>query len=167
MTGAAPVAGSLSTSLEGVYPDGCIWMNKSLRVALGSVSETQGGNKMIGTDRSRSCVLCEEHVLAVTSRRNDHPDRCPLIPSLYTVICAAKGVVTTPLAAQITVICTLSPILIIAPMLTLLLAFLIRPPGTLCGGTLLHKGFYGLLALIPTPSPSQFLCGDLNQTMGY
>ncbi|KAH8992384.1 hypothetical protein EDB92DRAFT_1987736 [Lactarius akahatsu] len=33
------------------------------------------------------------------------------------------------------------------------------PPGTLRGGTLLHKGFYDLLALIPTPSPSRFLWG--------
>ena len=31
------------------------------------------------------------------------------------------------------------------------------PPGTLHGGTLLHKGFYELLVLIPTPSPSRFL----------
>lgn len=30
------------------------------------------------------------------------------------------------------------------------------PPATLRGGTLLHKGFYDLLALIPTPSPSRF-----------
>ena len=47
-----------------------------------------------------------------------------------------------------------------------------RPPGpnlpvdeerpaaaTLRGGTLLHNGFYDLLALIPTPSPSRFLWG--------
>jgi protein-serine/threonine kinase len=33
------------------------------------------------------------------------------------------------------------------------------PAGTLRGGTLLHKGFYDLLALIPTPSPSRFLWG--------
>lgn len=31
------------------------------------------------------------------------------------------------------------------------------PTATLRGGTLLHKGFYDLLALIPTPSPSRFL----------
>ncbi|TRM69454.1 kinase-like domain-containing protein [Schizophyllum amplum] len=30
---------------------------------------------------------------------------------------------------------------------------------TLAGGTLLHKGFYDLLAMIPTPSPSRFLLG--------
>jgi protein-serine/threonine kinase len=30
---------------------------------------------------------------------------------------------------------------------------------TLRGGTLLHKGFYDLLAMIPTPSPSRFLWG--------
>uniref|UniRef100_D8Q901 non-specific serine/threonine protein kinase n=1 Tax=Schizophyllum commune (strain H4-8 / FGSC 9210) TaxID=578458 RepID=D8Q901_SCHCM len=30
---------------------------------------------------------------------------------------------------------------------------------TLPGGTLLHKGFYDLLAMIPTPSPSRFLLG--------
>ncbi len=34
-----------------------------------------------------------------------------------------------------------------------------RPSATLRGGTLLHKGFYDLLALIPTPSPSRFLWG--------
>jgi len=34
-----------------------------------------------------------------------------------------------------------------------------RPAATLRGGTLLHKGFYDLLALIPTPSPSRFLWG--------
>ena len=33
------------------------------------------------------------------------------------------------------------------------------PPATLRGSTLLHKGFYDLLALIPTPSPSRFLWG--------
>jgi protein-serine/threonine kinase len=33
------------------------------------------------------------------------------------------------------------------------------PIATLRGGTLLHKGFYDLLALIPTPSPSRFLWG--------
>jgi protein-serine/threonine kinase len=33
------------------------------------------------------------------------------------------------------------------------------PAATLRGGTLLHKGFYDLLALIPTPSPSRFLWG--------
>jgi protein-serine/threonine kinase len=33
------------------------------------------------------------------------------------------------------------------------------PTATLRGGTLLHKGFYDLLALIPTPSPSRFLWG--------
>jgi protein-serine/threonine kinase len=33
------------------------------------------------------------------------------------------------------------------------------PPATLRGGTLLHKGFYDLLALIPTPSPSRFFWG--------
>jgi protein-serine/threonine kinase len=30
-----------------------------------------------------------------------------------------------------------------------------EPPTTLPGGTLLHKGFYDLLAMIPTPSPSR------------
>ena len=34
-----------------------------------------------------------------------------------------------------------------------------RPAATLRGGTLLHNGFYDLLALIPTPSPSRFLWG--------
>jgi protein-serine/threonine kinase len=34
------------------------------------------------------------------------------------------------------------------------------PPGTLRGSTLSHKGFYDLLALIPTPSPSRFLWGE-------
>ena len=34
-----------------------------------------------------------------------------------------------------------------------------RPAATLRGGTLLHKGFYDLLALIPTPSPSRLLWG--------
>jgi protein-serine/threonine kinase len=34
-----------------------------------------------------------------------------------------------------------------------------RPAATLGGGTLLHKGFYDLLALIPTPSPSRILWG--------
>jgi protein-serine/threonine kinase len=34
-----------------------------------------------------------------------------------------------------------------------------QPAATLRGGTLLHKGFYDLLALIPTPSPSRFLWG--------
>ncbi|KAI0000573.1 kinase-like protein [Russula vinacea] len=34
------------------------------------------------------------------------------------------------------------------------------PAATLRGGTLLHKGFYDLLALIPTPSPSRFLWGE-------
>lgn len=34
-----------------------------------------------------------------------------------------------------------------------------EPPSTLPGGTLLHKGFYDLLSLIPTPSPSRFLQG--------
>ncbi|KAI0268802.1 kinase-like protein [Gloeopeniophorella convolvens] len=33
------------------------------------------------------------------------------------------------------------------------------PHATLRGGTLLHKGFYDLLALIPTPSPSRFIWG--------
>ncbi|KAI0051243.1 kinase-like protein [Auriscalpium vulgare] len=33
------------------------------------------------------------------------------------------------------------------------------PPSTLRGGTLLHKGFYDLLAMIPTPSPSRLLWG--------
>jgi hypothetical protein len=33
------------------------------------------------------------------------------------------------------------------------------PAATLRGGTILHKGFYDLLALIPTPSPSRFLWG--------
>jgi protein-serine/threonine kinase len=34
-----------------------------------------------------------------------------------------------------------------------------EPTTTLRGGTLLHKGFYDLLALIPTPSPSRFFWG--------
>ena len=34
-----------------------------------------------------------------------------------------------------------------------------QPAATLRGGTLLHKGFYDLLALIPTPSPSRILWG--------
>ena len=34
-----------------------------------------------------------------------------------------------------------------------------RPDATLRGGTPLHNGFYDLLALIPTPSPSRFLRG--------
>jgi len=34
-----------------------------------------------------------------------------------------------------------------------------EPTTTLPGGTLLHKGFYDLLAMIPTPSPSRFLWG--------
>jgi len=34
-----------------------------------------------------------------------------------------------------------------------------EPTTTLRGGTLLHKGFYDLLAMIPTPSPSRFLWG--------
>jgi protein-serine/threonine kinase len=34
-----------------------------------------------------------------------------------------------------------------------------QPPTTLRGGTLLHKGFYDLLAMIPTPSPSRFFWG--------
>lgn len=34
-----------------------------------------------------------------------------------------------------------------------------QPPTTLPGGTLLHKGFYDLLAMIPTPSPSRLLWG--------
>jgi hypothetical protein len=32
-------------------------------------------------------------------------------------------------------------------------------PTTLPGGTLLHKGFYDLLAMIPTPSPSRLIWG--------
>ncbi|KII92905.1 hypothetical protein PLICRDRAFT_37711 [Plicaturopsis crispa FD-325 SS-3] len=32
-------------------------------------------------------------------------------------------------------------------------------PNTIPAGTLLHKGFYDLLAMIPTPSPSRFLWG--------
>lgn len=35
-----------------------------------------------------------------------------------------------------------------------------NPPTTLPGGTLLHKGFYDLLAMIPTPSPSRLLWGN-------
>jgi protein-serine/threonine kinase len=35
-----------------------------------------------------------------------------------------------------------------------------EPTTTLPGGTLLHKGFYDLLAMIPTPSPSRFLWGS-------
>ncbi|THH14240.1 hypothetical protein EW146_g6067 [Bondarzewia mesenterica] len=34
-----------------------------------------------------------------------------------------------------------------------------QPPTTLRGGTILHKGFYDLLAFIPTPSPSRLLWG--------
>lgn len=34
-----------------------------------------------------------------------------------------------------------------------------QPAATLRGGTLLHKGFYDLLALIPTQSPSRILWG--------
>ena len=34
-----------------------------------------------------------------------------------------------------------------------------RPAATLRGGTLLHKSFYDLLALIPMPSPSRLLWG--------
>ena len=34
-----------------------------------------------------------------------------------------------------------------------------RPAATLRGGTLLHKGFYDLLAVIPTTFPSRFLWG--------
>lgn len=34
------------------------------------------------------------------------------------------------------------------------------PTTTLRGGTLLHKGFYDLLAMIPTPSPSRLLWGS-------
>ncbi|KAF8650451.1 hypothetical protein AX16_005253 [Volvariella volvacea WC 439] len=34
-----------------------------------------------------------------------------------------------------------------------------QPRTTLRGGTLLHKGFYDLLAMIPTPSPSRLLWG--------
>lgn len=34
-----------------------------------------------------------------------------------------------------------------------------EPTTTLPGGTLLHKGFYDLLAMIPTPSPSRLLWG--------
>ncbi|TFY74147.1 hypothetical protein EWM64_g9865 [Hericium alpestre] len=34
-----------------------------------------------------------------------------------------------------------------------------EPTTTLRGGTLLHKGFYDLLALIPTPNPSRLLWG--------
>jgi protein-serine/threonine kinase len=34
-----------------------------------------------------------------------------------------------------------------------------EPSSTLRGGTLLHKGFYDLLAMIPTPSPSRFFWG--------
>ena len=38
------------------------------------------------------------------------------------------------------------------------------PTSTLRGGTLLHRGFYDLLALIPsTPSPSRFLWGGATQ----
>lgn len=33
------------------------------------------------------------------------------------------------------------------------------PTSTLRGGTLLHKGFYDLLSMIPTPSPSRFFWG--------
>ncbi|KAJ7594009.1 kinase-like domain-containing protein [Mycena floridula] len=38
-----------------------------------------------------------------------------------------------------------------------------EPPTTLPGGTLLHKGFYDLLAMIPTPSPSRLLWGSQQQ----
>lgn len=34
-----------------------------------------------------------------------------------------------------------------------------EPTTTLSGGTLLHKGFYDLLAMIPTPSPSRLFWG--------
>jgi protein-serine/threonine kinase len=34
-----------------------------------------------------------------------------------------------------------------------------EPTTTLRGGTLLHKGFYDLLAMIPTPSPSRLFWG--------
>jgi protein-serine/threonine kinase len=40
-----------------------------------------------------------------------------------------------------------------------------RPAGTLRGGTLLHKGFYDLLALIPTPSPFSDFCGEQVQIL--
>jgi protein-serine/threonine kinase len=33
------------------------------------------------------------------------------------------------------------------------------PTTTLPGGTLLHQGFYDLLAMVPTPSPSRLLWG--------
>lgn len=35
-----------------------------------------------------------------------------------------------------------------------------EPTTTLPGGTLLHKGFYDLLAMIPTPSPSRLFWGS-------
>ena len=34
------------------------------------------------------------------------------------------------------------------------------PATTLPGGTLLHQGFYDLLSMIPTPSPSRLLWGN-------
>lgn len=34
-----------------------------------------------------------------------------------------------------------------------------EPPTTLPGGTLLHQGFYDLLSMIPTPSPSRLFWG--------
>ena len=34
------------------------------------------------------------------------------------------------------------------------------PSTTLPGGTLLHQGFYDLLSMIPTPSPSRLLWGN-------
>jgi protein-serine/threonine kinase len=37
------------------------------------------------------------------------------------------------------------------------------PTTTLPGGTLLHQGFYDLLAMIPTPSPSRLLWGGWNE----
>ncbi|KAI0318280.1 kinase-like protein [Amylostereum chailletii] len=36
------------------------------------------------------------------------------------------------------------------------------PSATLRGGTLLHKGFYDLLSMIPTPSPSRLLWGGVD-----
>lgn len=41
-----------------------------------------------------------------------------------------------------------------------------QPPTTLRGGTLLHKGFYDLLAFIPTPSPSRLLWGAEPRAQG-
>lgn len=42
-----------------------------------------------------------------------------------------------------------------------------EPTRTLRGGTILHKGFYDLLALIPsTPSPSRFFWGGTAQDAG-